>query len=46
VKKVKKVENQDSMGKTNHFLSTLPFSPWAVSATSLHVGALQKIQEK
>jgi hypothetical protein len=37
----KKVKNQDSMGKTNIFLSTLPFSPWAVSATWLHVGAPQ-----
>jgi hypothetical protein len=27
------------MGKTNYFLRTLPFSPWAVSATWLHVGA-------
>jgi hypothetical protein len=27
----KKVKNQDFMGKTNYFLSTLPFSPWAVS---------------
>jgi hypothetical protein len=35
----KKVENQDSMCKTNYFLRTLPFSPWAVSATWLHVGA-------
>jgi hypothetical protein len=35
----KKVENQDFMGKTNYFLRTLPFSPWAVSATWLHVGA-------
>jgi hypothetical protein len=26
-KKVKKVENQDSMGKTNFFFNTLPFSP-------------------
>jgi hypothetical protein len=34
------------MGKTNFFLSTLPFSPWVVSATWLHVGAPQKIQEK
>jgi hypothetical protein len=34
------------MGKTNFFLSTLPFSPWAVLATWLHVGAPQKIQEK
>jgi hypothetical protein len=35
----KKVENQDFMGKTNYFLSTLPFNPWAVSATWLQVGA-------
>jgi hypothetical protein len=34
-----------SMGKTNFFHSTLPFSPWAVLATWLHVGAPQKIQE-
>jgi hypothetical protein len=45
-KKVKKVKIQDSMGKINFFLSTLPFSPWAVLATWLHVGAPQKIQEK
>ena len=38
-KKVKKVKNQDFMGKTNYFLRTLPFSPWALSATWLHVGA-------
>jgi hypothetical protein len=44
--KVKKVKNQDSIGKTNFILSTLPFSPWAVSATWLHVGAPQKIQDK
>jgi hypothetical protein len=35
----KKVKNQDFMGKTIYFLRTLPFSPWAVSATRLHVGA-------
>jgi hypothetical protein len=35
----KKVKNQDFMGKTNYFLRTLPFSPWAVSATWLHVEA-------
>jgi hypothetical protein len=29
-KKVKKLKNQDFMGKTNYFLRTLPFSPWAV----------------
>jgi hypothetical protein len=33
------VKKQDFMGKTNYFLRTLPFSPWAVSATWLHVGA-------
>jgi hypothetical protein len=38
------VKNQDFMGKTNYFWSTLPFSPWAVSATWLHVGAPQKIR--
>jgi hypothetical protein len=31
------------MGKKNFFLSTLPFSPWAIFATWLHVGAPQKI---
>jgi hypothetical protein len=31
-KKVKKVKNQDFIGKTNYFLRTMPFSPWAVSA--------------
>jgi hypothetical protein len=45
-KSEKKWKNQDSMGKTNFFLSTLLFSPWAISATWLHVGAPQKIQEK
>jgi hypothetical protein len=34
------------MDKTNFFLSTLPFSPWAASTTWLHVGAPQKIHEK
>jgi hypothetical protein len=28
----KKVKNQDFIGKTNYFLRTLPFSPWAASA--------------
>jgi hypothetical protein len=45
-KKVKKVKNQDFMGKTSFFLSTLPFSPSAVLTTWLHVGAPQKIKEK
>jgi hypothetical protein len=30
------------MDKTNYFLKTLPFSPWAVSAIWLHVGAPQE----
>jgi hypothetical protein len=45
-RKVKKVKNQDSMGKTNFFLSTLPFSHWVVLSIWLHVEAPQKIQEK
>jgi hypothetical protein len=32
------MKNQDSMGKSNFFLSTLPFSSWAILATWLHVG--------
>jgi hypothetical protein len=35
----RKVKNQEFMSKTNYFLKTLTFSPWAVSATWLHVGA-------
>jgi hypothetical protein len=38
-KSEKKVEIQDFMGKTNFFHSTLPFNPWAVLATWLHVRA-------
>jgi hypothetical protein len=33
VKVKKEVKNQDFMDKTNFFLSTLPFGPWAASAT-------------
>jgi hypothetical protein len=40
--KVKKVKNQDFMDKTNYFLETLPFSPWAVLATWLHVELFRK----
>jgi hypothetical protein len=40
------MKNQDSKGKTNFFLTTMPFSLWAVLATWLHVGTPQKIQEK
>jgi hypothetical protein len=38
-KKVKKSEKPRFYGQNNYFLRTLPFSPWAVSATWLHVGA-------
>jgi hypothetical protein len=38
-KKWKEVKTQDSKRKTNFFLSTMSFSPWAVLATWLHVGA-------
>jgi hypothetical protein len=46
IKKCKKVKIQDSMGKSNFFLRTLPFSPWAILATWLHIGVPQKILEK
>jgi hypothetical protein len=39
----KEVKNQDFMDKTNFFLITLPFSPWAILATWLHIGAPHKI---
>jgi hypothetical protein len=42
----KKVKNQDFIGKTNFFFSTLSFSPWAALATWLHVGVPHKIHEK
>jgi hypothetical protein len=45
-KKWKKKKKQDSIGKTNFFLSTLPFSPWAILATWLHVGAPHKRKRK
>jgi hypothetical protein len=45
-KKEEEVKNHYFMGKTNFFLSILSFSPWAVLATWVHVGAPQKIQEK
>jgi hypothetical protein len=38
-KKMKKSEKPRFYGQTKYFLGTLPFSPWAVSATWLHVGA-------
>jgi hypothetical protein len=43
---VKKVKIQDSMDKTKQKISTMSFSPWAILATWLHVGAPHKIQEK
>jgi hypothetical protein len=36
---VKKSKKPRFYGQNNFFLRTLPFSPWAVSATWLHVGA-------
>jgi hypothetical protein len=45
-KSEKKVKNQDFMGKTNFFLSTMPFNPWTALATWLHIGAHQIIREK
>jgi hypothetical protein len=41
--KVKKIEKPRFYSKANFFLSTLPFYPWAISATWLHVGAPHKI---
>jgi hypothetical protein len=43
IKKNKKI--QHFIDKTNLFLDTLLFSPWAILATWLHVGAPQKLQE-
>jgi hypothetical protein len=45
-RKMKKVKNQDSIGKTYIFLSTLPSNPLTVLATWLHVGTTQQVQEK
>jgi hypothetical protein len=45
-RKVKKSEKPRLHGQKKLFLSTLPFSLWAISTTCLHVGAPQKIQEK
>jgi hypothetical protein len=42
-RKVKKVKNQDFMGKTNYFLRTLAFSPWPVSATLENTGKMSLI---
>jgi hypothetical protein len=45
-KKVEKSGKPSFYGQNKIFLSTLPFSPSAVSTTWLHVGAPQKIHEK
>jgi hypothetical protein len=37
-KSEKKWKNQDSMEQKNFFLNTLPFNPWVISATWMHVG--------
>jgi hypothetical protein len=34
------------MDKNKFFFGTLPFSPWAILAMWLHIGAPQKLQEK
>ena len=34
------------MDKTNFFFGILSFNPWAILATWLHKGALQKIHER
>ena len=44
-KNLKKVKNQDAMGKTIFFLSTLPFSRWAILATWLYVGLFRKYKK-
>jgi hypothetical protein len=37
----KSIEILDFMDKTNFFFDTLPFSPWLILATWLHLGAPQ-----
>jgi hypothetical protein len=34
------------MDKTNFLFGTLPFNPWAILATWLHLEAPKKLQEK
>jgi hypothetical protein len=34
------------MDKTNFILTIMPFNPWAVLVTWLHIGASKKIQEE
>jgi hypothetical protein len=42
----KQVKTQDSMGKANFFLGTLPFNSWVVSTMWLHTQFIKKIHEK
>jgi hypothetical protein len=42
-KKVKKSEKPRFYRQNKLLFSTLPFNPWAISATWLHVGAPKKI---
>jgi hypothetical protein len=43
IKLKNKIKTQDSIGKSNFLLSTLPFSTWTVLATWLHIRAPHKI---
>ena len=43
---MRKSGNKDSMGRTNFFSNIVPFNPWAIFSTWLHVGASQKTQDK
>jgi hypothetical protein len=45
-KKCEKSEKPRFYGQNKLLFSTLPFSPWVVLATWLHVGTPLKIQEK
>jgi hypothetical protein len=42
MKKYSKI--QDSTDKTNLFFGTLPYSPWAMLATWMHLGAPKQLQ--
>jgi hypothetical protein len=44
--KKKESEKAGFYKQKNFFRSTLPFSPWAVSAAWLYVGAPQKLPKK
>jgi hypothetical protein len=42
-KKWRKAKNQDFIGKTNYFLRTLPFSPWACRSSLENTGKMSLI---